>query len=91
MPMVELWLSFLYAGCHGAIVVALTKIMPIEVRPVGFSLAYSPATTIFGGFTAAIAAGLIQMTGNKAAPGLWMRFAAVCGLIATVLLFRKKQ
>jgi hypothetical protein len=29
---------------------------------------------------------LIHVTGNRAIPGLWLSFAAACGLIATVLL-----
>jgi metabolite-proton symporter len=85
---VELWLSFIYASYNGAMVVALTEIMPVEVRTAGFSLAYSLATALFGGFTPAIATYLIHATGNKAAPGLWLSFAAVCGLIATLVLFR---
>ncbi|CDG82933.1 sugar (and other) transporter family protein [Janthinobacterium agaricidamnosum NBRC 102515 = DSM 9628] len=89
MLIVELWLSFLYASYNGAMVVALTEVMPVDVRTVGFSLAYSLATAIFGGFTPAIATGLIEATGDKAAPGLWMTFAAICGLAATVLLYRK--
>ena len=88
---VELWLSFLYASYNGAMVVALTEIMPPEVRTVGFSLAYSLATALFGGFTPAISTWLIHSTGNKAAPGLWMSVAAVCGLIATLVLFRTPE
>ena len=90
MLVVELWLSFLYASYNGAMVVALTEVMPVEVRTVGFSLAYSLATAIFGGFTPAIATGLIEATHDKAAPGMWMTFAAVCGLSATLLLYRRK-
>jgi MHS family citrate/tricarballylate:H+ symporter-like MFS transporter len=90
MLTVELWLSFLYASYNGAMVVALTEVMPVSVRTAGFSLAYSLATAIFGGFTPAIATGLIQITGDKAAPGLWMTFAAVCGLVATLVLYRRK-
>ena len=86
---VELWLSFLYASYNGAMVVALTEVMPVNVRTAGFSLAYSLATAIFGGFTPAIATGLIEMTGDKGAPGLWMTGAAVCGLIATLVLYRR--
>ncbi|MDY7580048.1 MFS transporter [Herbaspirillum sp. RTI4] len=86
---VELWLSFLYASYNGAMVVALTEVMPVSVRTAGFALAYSLATAIFGGFTPAIATFLIQYTGDKAAPGLWMSFAAICGLIATLVLYRK--
>ena len=66
---VELWLSFLYGSYNGAMVVALTEIMPVEVRTAGFSLAYSLATALFGGFTPAISTWLIRVTGNKAAPG----------------------
>lgn len=84
---VELWLSFLYACYNGAMVVALTEVMPSNVRTAGFSLAYSLATTI-GGFTPAISTYLIHATGNKAAPGLWMSAAALCGLVATMILYR---
>ena len=91
MLIVELWLSFLYASYNGAMVVALTEVMPVDVRTAGFSLAYSLATAVFGGFTPAIATGLIEITHDKAAPGLWMSFAAVCGLIATLVLYRKKS
>jgi len=34
---------------------------------------------------------LIHATGNKAAPGLWMGLAAVCGLIATLVLYRSPE
>jgi MFS transporter, MHS family, citrate/tricarballylate:H+ symporter len=51
MLMLLLWLSFPYGSCNGAMVVALTEIVPIEVRTAGFSLAYALATALFGGFT----------------------------------------
>jgi MFS family permease len=85
--MVELWLSFLYGSYNGAMVVALTEIMPVEVRTTGFSLAYSLATATFGGFTPAACTYLIHELGNKAAPGIWLTGAAVLGLIATLALF----
>jgi metabolite-proton symporter len=87
---VQLWLSFLYGSYNGAMVVALTEVMPVEVRTAGFSLAYSLATTI-GGFTPAIATLLIHVTNNKAAPGLFLGVAAVCGLIATLVLYRTPE
>jgi MFS transporter, MHS family, citrate/tricarballylate:H+ symporter len=83
---VELWLSFMFGGYNGAMVVYLTEIMPPEVRTSGFSLAFSLATAIFGGFTPAISTYLIHVTGNRAVPGLWLSFAAALGLIATVVL-----
>ena len=88
--LVELWLSFLYGSYNGAMVVALTEVMPADVRTAGFSLAYSLATTI-GGFTPAISTWLIHATGNKAAPGVWMSAAAVCGLIAVLVLYRTDE
>jgi len=90
MLIAELWLSFLYASYNGAMVVALTEVMPVEVRTAGFSLAYSLATAIFGGFTPAIATWMIEFSGDKAAPGIWMSFAAACGLIATLILYRRQ-
>jgi MHS family citrate/tricarballylate:H+ symporter-like MFS transporter len=84
-----LWLSFLYGGYNGAMVVALTDIVPADVRTAGFSLAYALATAIFGGFTPLVSTWLIDETGNKAAPGLWMAFAGLAGLVATLLIYRR--
>ena len=50
-------------------VVALTEIVPAEVRTAGFSLAYALATALFGGFTPLVSTWLIEVTGNRAAPG----------------------
>lgn len=81
----ELWLSFLYGSYNGAMVVLLTEIMPRQVRTSGFALAYSLATAVFGGFTPAICTALIQLTHNRAVPGLWLSLAAACGFTATLL------
>ena len=86
---VELVLSALYGLYNGAMVVALTEVMPVQVRVVGFSLAYSLATAIFGGFTPAISTWLIHETNDKAAPGYWLTIAAICGLGATLYLFHR--
>jgi MFS family permease len=75
MLTVELWLSCIYAGYNGAMVVHLTEIVPVEVRTAGFSLAYSLATTI-GGSTPVIVTYLIHETGNRAMPGAWLSLAA---------------
>ena len=86
MLSVLLWLSFIYGMYNGAMIPALTEIMPAEVRVAGFSLAYSLATAVFGGFTPVISTALIEYTGDKASPGYWMSFAAICGLLATCSL-----
>jgi MHS family citrate/tricarballylate:H+ symporter-like MFS transporter len=88
MLTVELWLSMIYAWYNGAMVVALTELIPASVRTAGFSLAYSLATTL-GGSSLAISTWLIEHTGDKASPGYWMSFAGLCGLTATLALYRR--
>ncbi len=82
----ELWLSLLLATYNGSMVPYLVEIMPEEVRTSGFSMAFSLAAGIFGGFTPAVCTYLIEKTGNRAVPGLWLCFAAILGLAATALL-----
>jgi MHS family citrate/tricarballylate:H+ symporter-like MFS transporter len=71
--------------------VTLTEVMPPAERVVGFSLAFSLATAVFGGMTPAVSTYLIEMTGDKAAPGYWMSLAAACSLAATLLLLRRER
>ncbi|WP_130972157.1 MFS transporter [Klebsiella quasipneumoniae] len=87
MTLVLLWFSFFFGMYNGAMVAALTEVMPVYVRTVGFSLAFSLATAIFGGLTPAISTALVELTGDKSAPGWWLMCAALCGFIATALLF----
>ncbi|GLS55017.1 citrate transporter [Methylobacterium gregans] len=88
MLIVLLWLSFLYGSYNGAMVVALTEVVPAQVRTAGFSLAYSLATAFFGGFTPLVSTWLIEQTENRAAPGIWMAFGGACGLVATLVIYR---
>ena len=88
--LVELWLSFIYASYNGGMVVMLAEMMPMEVRTSGFSLAYSLAAALFGGYTPAICTYLIHITNNKAMPGAWMSAAALVGLVAALLAGRRR-
>ncbi len=83
--MVELWFSAMFGFYNGAMVPYLVELMPARVRTAGFSLAYSLATAVFGGFTPAISTYLIERTGNKAAPALWLMTAAAVSLLGVVL------
>ncbi|MHC5307443.1 tricarballylate/proton symporter TcuC [Bartonella sp. LJL80] len=95
---VGMWLSFLYGSYNGAMVVALTEVMPAAVRATGFSLAYSLATTIFGGFTPFICTWLINMARHSlsadhawiadAMPGVWLTVIALMSVIAVFALYR---
>ena len=86
---VELWFSLMYASYMGAMAPYLISLMPKDARTAGFSIAFSLATAIFGGFTPAICTYLIEVTGNKAIPGVWLSFAALLGLTATVMTARR--
>jgi MFS family permease len=88
---VEILFSVIYATYNGAFVVYLTEMMPERVRTVGFSLAYSLATAIFGGFTPAISTALIHATGNKAMPGAWLSVAAGMALVACAVGITKNR
>ncbi|MCH7302932.1 MFS transporter [Acinetobacter sp. NIPH 1869] len=91
MLMVLLWFSLLYSFYNGALVVSLAEMMPSSVRIAGFSVAYSFATSIFGGLTPMIATYLVQTSGNKSMPAFWLMFAAITSLIATLIIFRQQQ
>jgi MFS family permease len=85
---VELWFSFLFGSYSGGMVVYLTEVMPAAVRTSGWSLSFSLATALFGGFTPAISTYLIRSTGNAAIPGVWLSFTALLGLASLLLLGR---
>jgi metabolite-proton symporter len=82
---VQLWFSFFFGFYNGAMIPYLAEIMPSEVRTAAFSLAFSLATAVFGGFTPAVCTYLIERTGSKAAPALWLSLAALLGLVGTLL------
>ena len=82
-----LLLYSVYFGLYnGALIPLLAEIMPHEVRIAGFSLAFVTATAFFGGFTPAICTYLIEATGNRAAPALWLSLAAAISLAAAFVL-----
>jgi MFS family permease len=82
-----LLLYSLYFGLYnGALIPLLAENMPPEVRTAAFSLAFVTATAIFGGFTPAICTYLIEITGNRAAPALWLSLAATISLAAAFIL-----
>jgi MFS family permease len=92
---VELWFSLIYATYNGAMVVYLTEVIPAEARTTGFSVAYSVAAGVFGGYTPLACTWLIKETGDKAMPGAWLSGAAAIGLAGVLglrfLLRRPKR
>ncbi len=82
---VDLWFSAVFGLYNGAMIPMLAEIVPASVRAAAFSLAYSIATAIFGGFTPLVSSYLIEATGNRAAPALWLSLAAAISLTAAIL------
>jgi MHS family citrate/tricarballylate:H+ symporter-like MFS transporter len=82
-----LMLFSVYFGLYnGALIPTLASIMPQEVRATAFSLAFVTATAVFGGFTPAVATILVEATGDRAAPALWLSLAAAISLTAAFVL-----
>jgi len=86
---VELWFSFLFGSYSGGMVVYLTETMPPNIRTSGWSLSFSLATALFGGFTPAISTYLIRLTANPAIPGAWLSLAAALGLVSLISFGRR--
>ena len=81
-------LSTFYGIYNGSMVAFLTEFMPPSIRTAAFSLAYSLATAVFGGFTPLVSTALIKQTGDKAIPAAWLTFAAIISVVGALLARR---
>lgn len=88
MLAVELLFSFYFGVYNGAMVAALTEIVPPQVRATCFSLAFSLAAALFGTSTPFVSTFLIARTGDRASPGYWLMAAAICGIVSTLAIYR---
>jgi MFS transporter, MHS family, citrate/tricarballylate:H+ symporter len=88
MLAVEMLFSFYFGMYNGAMVAALSEIVPPHVRASGFSLAFSLAAALFGTFTPLASTFLIKASDNQASPGFWLMFAAYCSIMATAAFYR---
>ena len=86
---VVLLFSSYFGLYNGAMIPLLAELMPPQVRTAGFSLAFSLATALFGGVTPLVSTWLIQNTGNRASPALWLCVAAAVSLVG-VLVSRRR-
>jgi MFS family permease len=46
---------------------------------------FSQQVALFGGFTPAVSTFLVRKTGSAASPAIWLGYAALSGLIATLM------
>lgn len=86
---VLLYFSFFFGMYNGSMIATLAESMPQRVRTVGFSLAFSLATAVFGGITPMASTFLIEYTRNASTPAFWLMFAATCSLFASIYLCKR--
>jgi len=86
---VEMVFSLGYGLYNGAMVVALTEVVPPQVRASCFALAYSLATALFGTATPFLSKQLIRSTGSDVAPAFWLMLAAAASIGAALALYRR--
>jgi MHS family citrate/tricarballylate:H+ symporter-like MFS transporter len=85
---VEMMFSFYFGVYSGTMLGALVEVVPKHVRTTCFSLAFALAAGLFGTFTPFASTWLIEHTGDKASPGLWLMCAAVLGIFGTMTIYR---
>ena len=86
---VEMVLSAGYGLYNGAMVAALTEVVPPQVRASCFALAYSLAAALFGTSTPFLSKFLIETTGRREVPAFWLMLAAACSILAALALYRR--
>lgn len=85
----QIALSFIMGSFFAPIPATLVELFPISVRYSGISIAHSLSMAIFGGSAPMIATGLIHLTGNNAAPALYLGIASL--IAASALFFMKDR
>jgi MFS transporter, MHS family, citrate/tricarballylate:H+ symporter len=88
MLAVEMMFSFYFGVYSGTMLGALVEVVPAHVRTTCFSLAFALAAALFGTFTPFVSTWLIDKTGDKASPGLWLMLAAALGIVAALAIYR---
>jgi MHS family citrate/tricarballylate:H+ symporter-like MFS transporter len=86
---VEMVFSLGYGVYNGAMVAALTEVVPPRVRASCFALAYSLAAALFGTSTPILSKTLIRLSGDRAAPAFWLMLAAAASIFAALTLYSR--
>ena len=89
MLAVQMMFSFYFGVYSGTMLGALVEVVPRHVRTTCFSMAFALAAGLFGTFTPFAATWLIDHTGDKASPGLWLMCAAALGIFAASTIYRR--
>jgi MFS transporter, MHS family, citrate/tricarballylate:H+ symporter len=87
---VEMAFSLGFGVYNGAMVAALTEVVPPQVRVSCFALAYSLANALFGTSTPFVSKLLIRATGSNVAPAFWLMAAAACSIGAAAMIYKRR-
>lgn len=84
--MAQIALSFLMGLFFAPIPATLVERFPMNVRYSGLGIAHSLSMAIFGGSAPLIATWLIHVTGNNAAPALYLSLASCISVLAVFFM-----
>lgn len=85
----QISLSFIMGVFFAPIPATLVELFPMSVRYSGLAISHSISMAVFGGSAPLIATWLIHLTGNNAAPALYLSMASFIAAVA--LLFMKDR
>lgn len=85
LAVITLFLAGLTAISGAPSVVAIPEQFPAHVRALGMSLVYAIGVAVFGGSAQAVVTWLIELTGNKAAPAMYVAASSVITVIGILL------
>jgi MFS family permease len=83
---VSMVLGALTAVSGAATLVAIPELFPQRIRATGMSIAYATGVALFGGSTQFVVTWLIAVSGNPAAPALYVTLTSVVAVVAMYLL-----
>jgi MFS family permease len=88
---VQLTAAVLLGAISGPLPLALSTLLPAEVRTTGVGLVYNGVGSIFGGLGPLIITAAIAATGDLAAPAGWAAGTGMVGAVAAFALWRRPQ
>lgn len=89
--LISLWFAMLYSGYNGAAIVALTELVPKQIRASGFGVASTFGLATFSGFTPAIVTWLNQRSGQTAHGAIWLMLLSALAMIAVLNLYSNRS
>ncbi|MGL5741788.1 MAG: MFS transporter [Legionella sp.] len=79
----EVVLALILAPMNATVPTILAEMFPTAIRASGVSIGYNIGQAIFGGTIPLVSLALVQLTGNKYTPALYILFWAAVAIIAT--------